>query len=190
MELTSEQVHWIGGAAFSAIALLLLAREMLGLSAGWWAYLIPLLFIGYGLESLVDLWVHGSAVPANYGRESRQHLLQGGPLLVGGIVQWNVARGRLRGWWWQLAVPLALVALAVGFAMHDQHGASETAMLLMATQHRAFAIVLGLAAAARFLRVLPATSHRVPEATWLVPLLGFGLLMLTYRETMAPMTHG
>lgn len=74
--------------------------------------------------------------------------------------------------------------------MHDQHGASEIAMLLMTAQHRAFAIVLGLAAAVRFLHVLPATSQRVPEATWLVPLLGFGLLMLTYRETMEPMTHG
>lgn len=98
MELTSEQVHCIGGAAFSAVALLLLARELLGLSANGWAYLIPMLFIGYGLESLIDLWVHGGAVPANYGRESRQHLLQGGPLLLAGIVQWNVARGRLRQW--------------------------------------------------------------------------------------------
>lgn len=189
MNLSSEQVHWIGGVAFCAVALLLLIRQLQNSTGAWWDALLPLLFIGYGLESFVDLWVHGSAVPADYARESRQHLWQGGALLVAGIIQGLAARGTLRHWAWQLATPFGLAVLAVGFAVHAQHGTSEIGMLLMSTQHRAFAIALGLAAAARTVSLLPLRNARTLEAAWLVALLNFGLLMLSYRESAPVMTH-
>jgi hypothetical protein len=190
MELSSEQVHWIGGFAFTAVAALLLLRSIRHWNGPAWGYLLPALFMGYGLESLVDVWVHGQAVPPGYARESRQHLVQGGALLLAGTVELLIERRVLRAWAWRLAAPAALGVLALGFLFHAQHGLSEVAMAMMSAEHRGFAIALGVAAGARTLDVwwarnAGADARRSPFAdAWLMPLLVFGMLMLTYREAM------
>jgi len=193
MELSSEQVHWIGGLAFTAVAVLLLLRSIRRWNGRAWPYLLPALLIGYGLESLVDVWVHGQAVPPGYARESRQHLVQGGGLLLAGIVELLIERRVLRGWGWRLAAPAALGMLAVGFLFHAQHGLSDVAMAMMSAEHRGFAIALFVAAGVRTLDVWLARDagidvRRSPLAhAWLVPLLVFGIQMLAYREAMPSM---
>lgn len=87
MDLTSEQVHWIGGAAFVVVSLLMLVRASGLWRWQWIPWLLPALFVGYGLESVADVWIHGDAVPVNYAAETRQHLLQGGSLFVAGVVE-------------------------------------------------------------------------------------------------------
>ncbi len=199
MDLTSEQVHWIGGVAFVTISLLMLARASGHWRWRWIPWLVPALFVGYGLESVADVWIHGDAVPPNYAAETRQHLLQGGSLFVAGVVEALVLSGRLFTPIWRLAVPVALAVTATVFAAHAQHGGSAdaAAMALMQVQHRGFAIALFTAAAARTAEILMtrsaasrqargATSAQDSPATltsaWLLPMLIFGLLMLTYTE--------
>src|SRR5574343_521377 len=114
MNLSSEEVHWLGGAAFTVVALLLMAKQLWGRRGGVWEALLPLLFIGYGLESFADRWVHGAVVPPDYAQESAQHLWQGAAMLLAGVVQGLVARGLLRHWCWQLAMSFGLGALALG----------------------------------------------------------------------------
>jgi len=189
MDLSSVQVHWIGGVFFTAVPLLLLLQRLLRWPGQYWAYVLPLLFAGYGLESFADVWVHGLAVPSDYTQESRQHLWQGSALLLAGLVELLVARGALLHWRWKLATPLALAALAIGFLFHTQHGGSEMAMALMLTEHRGFAIALSVAAAARAISVLPLRHVAVLESAWLLPLLVFGLQMLSYREAMPGVAH-
>ena len=82
MNLTSEQVHWIGGAAFTIVALLLILYETRLVRASWLPYVLPLLLIGYGVESLIDPLVHGTAIPQNYAAESLQHVMQGTVMLI------------------------------------------------------------------------------------------------------------
>lgn len=208
MNLTSEQVHWLGGGAFVIVSLLGLARASGQIRQRWVLWLLPALFIGYGLESLADVWIHGDAVPANYATESRQHLIQGGVLLFAGIVEALLLTDRLNSWFWRLASPAALAVLASVFVVHDQHGTVDAAaMALMQAQHRGFAIALFTAAVTRALAAL--STRRVPflqsnvpstldegprprhvffDDAWLLPLFIFGVQMLVYRESV--MTHG
>lgn len=95
MGLTSEQVHWLGGGAFVLVALALIARETGVVRGGGWRWLLPVLLVGYGIESFVDVWVHGDAAPASYGAESQQHWVQGGAVLLAGLVEGMRLRGRL-----------------------------------------------------------------------------------------------
>lgn len=48
MDLTSEQVHWIGGVAFVTVSLLMLVRASSLWRWQWIPWLLPALFVGYG----------------------------------------------------------------------------------------------------------------------------------------------
>lgn len=188
MELTSEEVHWIGGVAFTAVALLLLHRAQM-LQGGWVPWLLPLLLLGYGLESFADLWVHGSAVPVNYGTESRQHLLQGSALLVAGAVEALRLMQRLKAPAWRFVLPMALAVVALVFLVHAQHGGGGS-MALMQVQHRAFAIALLVAAAAKTIEGHAVLERCRLQGAWLLALLIFGLEMLNLNYTEAGRSHG
>lgn len=105
MDLTSEQVHWIGGAAFVLVALALIAHESGAWQRPWLRWSLPVLLVGYAIESFADLWVHGAAQPLDYGPESAQHLLQGAAVLIAGVVEALRLRGRLRASVFGLVLP-------------------------------------------------------------------------------------
>lgn len=203
MNLSSEQVHWLGGLAFIVVSLLGLAQAGGQLPGRWVSWLIAALFVGYGVESFADVWLHGSAAPANYAPETRQHLLQGGSLLLAGLIEALVLGDLLEDRAWRFALPAALAVTATVFAVHTQHGpaADAAAMMLMQVQHRAFAIALYTAAVVRALelRSMPSAASipsqpRPPEPThatangglagaWLLPLFIFGVQMVVYTES-------
>ncbi len=187
MELTSEQVHWIGGAAFVAVALLSLAQAVGLLTTRWISWLLPILLIGYGIESGADWWIHGEARPANYLVQALQHVAQGSAMLIAGVVEVLLLRGRLRAPGWSYVLPVALLLVGVGFWVHQQHTASVDPMVMM-LQHRAIAISLTVAALGRAAASALSARTGVLEAGWWLPLLIFGLLMLTYTETSLPMS--
>ncbi|CAM3796066.1 hypothetical protein [Roseateles saccharophilus] len=181
MDLSTEQVHWLGGAFFTATALLLLLRRTAVLHWRWLDFLLPLLFVGYGLESAADVWLHGSAVPQNYAGEARQHLMQGSAMMIAGVVQGLIEWGKLKNRWWQLAVPVALAFTGAVFWMHA-HENMAGSMALVMTEHRFFAASLWVAASAKALAVLGGQRAQALEVAWLLPLLLFGLQLLLYTE--------
>lgn len=180
MNLTSEQVHHYGGAAFVVVSLLLLLAELGLVQWPWLAYLLPLLLVGYGVESLLDTWIHGSAAPAHYGPETAQHLFQGSAVAVAGIVELLILMGILEHPLWGLFLPAALVVTGAIFFFHAQHDTAAPGLLLV-IQHRIFAVTLLVAAAAKAYSLIPG-SGTVMAVAWLLPLLLFGLEMLIYTE--------
>lgn len=180
MGLTSEQVHWIGGAAFAFVAVALLGHLIAPERLPWAPALLPALLIGYGLESFLDPFIHGGAAPANYGAETTQHLVQGTAAFAAGVIEWARLRGALTGAGWGMATPVALLVIAIVFLVHAQHDATVSPMVLM-VQHRALAITLAVAAAARAATLL-APGVTALQGAWLLPLFVFGLLMLAYTE--------
>lgn len=186
MGLTSEQVHWAGGMCFALVALALIVHAAAPTHLGWAPWLLPALLVGYGIESALDPLIHGRALPTHYGAEAAQHLVQGGAVLLAGAVEWARLRGRLRRAGWGLMTPAALLVLAGVFLVHAQHDASVSPAVL-AVQHRAFAVILGVAAFARAATAL--VSGAAPlRAGWLFALLTFGLQLLAYTERTPP--HG
>jgi hypothetical protein len=192
MGLTSEQVHWIGGAAFTLVALLCVLHETRHIKAAWVPYLLPALMIAYGIESFLDGFVHGSALPGNYAQESGEHFVQGGAMLIGGLGEWLRLRGRLRHSAWALLVPGALAVVGAFFWMHAQHDTTIPPIVLH-IQHRLFAVTLWLAALARLITTwAPARTAGLASA-WLAFLLMFGLELLLYTEggsVLAPLRSG
>jgi hypothetical protein len=188
MNLTSEQVHWIGGFAFTIVALLLILYETRLVRAGWLPYLLPILLIGYGVESFIDPLVHGAAEPQNYGAESLQHIIQGTLMLIVGGVEWLRAGGRLKHYGWGLLLPLGLVGVGSVFMFHAQHEANVPPLLLL-VQHRIFAITLWIAAATKAVAEWPNKNSRSFSIAWLLPLLLFGLELLVYTEGGTPLIH-
>lgn len=196
MGLSSEQVHWFGGACFTLVALLQLVHGLVPDRIAWAPRLVPLLFIGYGLESALDPLIHGRAL-SHGSAEMAQHLAQGGAMFLAGLVEWRrLTPDRLSAVGWGLVTPAALLVVGVVFLVHAQHTASVSPEVLM-IQHRAYAVTLLVAAAARAVFVLTPSAAAFRIA-WLLPLLTFGLLLLSYTEQVpgartapagAPSTH-
>lgn len=183
MELTSEQVHWLGGVAFVVVVSLLLAYHA-GV-ARWRGipWLLPVLLVGYGIESGLDWWIHGDARPQHYLPQALQHVLQGGAMLVAGLIEGARLRSRLQAPGWGYVLPAALAIVGIAFWGHSQHGTQVDPMVMM-VQHQAFAIALLAAALMRTIEI--AARHRgVFEGAWLAPLLIFGGLLLVYTESDA-----
>ena len=181
MDLTSEQVHWIGGLAFVLVIGALLAHQAGAWRARWIPWLLPVLLIGYGIESGLDWWIHGEARPEHYLPQALQHVLQGSAMFLAGLVEAARLRGRLQATAWGLVLPAALITVGVAFWAHSQHGAQVDPMVMM-IQHRAFAVVLVVAAVMRALEVL-LRRRGAFEGAFLAPLLIFGALLVIYTES-------
>jgi hypothetical protein len=188
MNLSSEQVHWLGGVGVVLVATGLLLHDLKVLSARGWPWLLPVFLVLYGIESFIDQWIHGSATPANYGAESAQHVVQGTVMLAGGIVEGLVLLGVLKRRVWMLAAPVALAVLALVFLVHEQHAAAVPP-LVIEVQHRAFALTLLLAAALRVLHVFERPAVTALGRGWVLLFLLFGLELLTYTEGGSGSAH-
>lgn len=179
MDLTSEQVHWLYGAALSAFGLLLVLHVQGRIGGHWpeYAYGGALLLAGTGL--LADRWLHGTGSPAGAGSESAQHLALGLGLVLcaGGEIGRVATRRMSRPWRAPLAVALAAAGLT--FLLHAQHAAAVP-MLMLVVQHRFIAATLFVLAAA----VLLAPVGTVRLQGLAVPLLALllGLQFLVYSE--------
>lgn len=189
MELTSEQVHWLGGAAFVIVIGLLLAHHAGALRHRWVPWLLPTLLVGYGIESGLDWWIHGDARPEHYLPQALQHVMQGSAVLLAGLVEGARLRGRLQAVGWGYVLPAALTIVGVAFWAHSQHGAQVDPTVMM-VQHRGFAVALVTAALMRTLEIA-LLRRGVFEGAWLAPLLIFGGLLLVYTESdsMTGMDH-
>lgn len=181
MGMTSTQGHWIPGVFIIAVALFAILHETGVVKRRWIAYVFPIAIILVGLQGILDKFMHGSAAPTNYGAETIQHIVQGSILLAAGIVELLRVRGVLAARWWGLALPAALVFVAVVFLRHAQHD-SAVPMLTLLVQHRAFGLTILVAAAARALAELApqrAAGFRLVFATMF---LLFGLQFTIYTE--------
>lgn len=181
MELTSAQVHWIGGVAFVIVAGLLIGNQAQYLRARWIPWLLPVLLVGYGIESGLDWWIHGDSRPEHYLPQALQHLLQGSAMLIAGLVEGARLSGRLQKFGWGLVLPAALGIVGVGFWIHSQH-ATQVDPMVMLVQHRAFTIALVAAALMRVIEQL-SPERAALRGAWLAPLLIFGGLLMIYTET-------
>ena len=181
MGLTSEQVHHLGGAAFTLVASLLLLWHLRFLRASWVPFVMPGLLVLYGIESFADRWIHGSQLPSSYEAEGLQHLIQGGVVVVAGTVEALILLGKLHHPGWRAAVPLALGIVGVVFLVHAQHDVNVDPLVL-AVQHRMFAVTLFVSGAAKALAETRREATRWLNAGWLLPMLVFGLELLMYSE--------
>lgn len=178
MNFTSEQVHWLYGGALVLAAILLMLREYGRVEGRWLDFVTPALLLLFGLELLVDPLVHGTAAPANYGRETAQHYALGLLLIVTAVAELVRLRRRAEGWPWRLPLAAALLIGAGIFALHSQHG-SDAPMILLIAEHRMIAATLAMMALS-FLFAPPVFSIRRPSAfSALVLLLGLELLLYT-----------
>jgi uncharacterized membrane protein HdeD (DUF308 family) len=183
MNFTSEQVHWIFGTMIASSAVLLVLRESGRLSGGWLNFVTPSLLLLFGIEMLVDPWVHGSAAPSNYAAETTQHFILGLLLIGSAVAEMVRVKRRGEGWLWRLPFAGTLMIAAGVFAFHAQHD-SPAPMTLLIAQHRIIAATLGLASLA-FLFAPPREGGRAPSAfSVLVLLLGFELLLYTEGNTI------
>ena len=179
MGLTSEQVHWIFGAVLIGTTVLLILRDTGRIAGRWIDYLVPLLLAAFGLEMLLDPFVHGASAPANYAAETAQHFGLG-VLLIGASADEFFRTWRRRsGLLWRVPLAAALAIAAVTFWVHAQHD-SAAPMILLITQHRMIAATLAVAAVAALV-IGPGErgSAQPPAIGFLMLLLGAQLLIYT-----------
>jgi len=187
MELTSQTVHMIGGLAFTGLSLVMIVNIMSNAEPRWTDAALAVLFLLYGAESVIDQAVHGSAIPENYQMETFQHLIQGAILFLAGVAESLRLAGVLKHRLWSLSVPVGLTGLGGIFLFHAQSGMDMNAMMLMTAQHRAFGVVLLLAAAGYVLARFRLAGNRAADLGWVALLLAFGVMLILYRESMAAM---
>lgn len=179
--LTSEQVHWIFGAALVAGAALLVLRATGRVQGRWVDFVVPTLLLLFGIELLIDPLVHGTAAPGNYSRETAQHFGLGGLLIATAAAELIRAFRRLDSFAWRLPLVIALLVSAGVFLFHAQHDA-DVPMLLLMTQHRVIGATLAVAALAVLLTSpTEADKARRPLAFPLL-ILVLGLEFLIYTE--------
>lgn len=186
MGLTSEHVHWMGGLAILVVAALSIAWNFGWIRGRWPRWLLPALLLGYAMQSFFDAQLHGSALPTRYVAETRQHWIQGALVAVAGITEMGRAAGRWKARESALVTPLALVGVGLVFWMHAQHDAQLDPMLLT-LQHRAMAVSLWVAAAARAVAVWRDDERE--SVGWWWPLMVFALLLVIYTESASSGGH-
>ncbi|MDQ8757401.1 hypothetical protein RCO27_14315 [Sphingosinicella sp. LHD-64] len=186
MGLTSEQVHWLYGAALIFVAAVLLLRAGDIVRRPWPDFLVGGALLVFGLALVFDPWLHGEAAPGDYGAETAQHLLLGLALLVASALElYRAASGR-QAFAWRLPLILALIGASLIFALHAQHDAAAP-MVLLVTQHRFIAatlLVLALAVA-----LAPTGGARLQNLATplIVLLLGFQFLLYTEGNSLLGM---
>lgn len=186
MGLTSEQVHWILGAVLIGVTSLLILRDLGWLRGRWLDYLLPALLAAFGLEMLLDPLVHGDAAPANYGKETAQHLMVGLLLAAAAGAELLRTRRRGEGLLWRLPLAGALAIAAGVFFFHAQHD-SNAQMILLMTQHRMIGATLAVAALAALIEFTGGRrSSRSPALAYLMLLLGAQLLIYTEGNSIIP----
>lgn len=181
MGLTSEQVHWIVGGVVSAGAITLILKETLVIRAAWPRYVLPIGLLGWGVEAIVDPFVHGSEMPGGYGAEALQHVLMGVVMLAAGGIELGRERGKLTATAWGFVLPVILLVLAAMFLGHAQHEAAVPPLVLI-VQHRVLGLTLVVAGLAKALAVLKHERTKAFELGWLLVLLVVGLQFLAYTE--------
>lgn len=189
MEMTSEQVHWLYGAAITAFALMMLLHVQ-GIISGRW----PELTIGgallvFGLGLVFDPFLHGSALPGNYAGEMAQHLALGTVLIIGSLLELYRAATQRQGRLWRAPVVLALIIAALTFLLHAQHDA-DVPMLLLTTQHRIIAATLLVLAAALLFAPIGPARRQGAAAPLITLLLGLQLLVYTEGSSLFPLPGG
>lgn len=184
MGLTSEQVHWIFGAALMLIGALLLCRACGRLNSRWLDFVIPAGLIAFGVEMALDPFVHGSAAPGGYAAESGQHLVLGAILILcAGVETVRVWKDR-KSLMWRAPLIAGILTAAAVFAFHAQHS-SAAPMLLLITQHRVISATLAAAALSLFLSPRGDPAARRPIAfPLLVLLLGAEFMLYTEGRTI------
>ena len=116
----SEMVHWLFGMSFLVLGLILLAEAIVGEEIWrrrWWrVYLWPGIAFGLGIA----MW----PVMAFY-TNSAIHMLAHGAwaqaLMIAGMAELGLARGKLSSRWWKLALPVGLAISGGAFIVHEQN---------------------------------------------------------------------
>jgi len=181
MGLTSEQVHWIFGAALVMGALLLLLRALGRLEGRWVDFVVPGLLGLLGVELLLDPLVHGTAGPGNYAKETAQHFALGGVLIAASAAEFVRVIRRREGLLWRIPLVASLLIAAGVFLFHAQHD-SNVPMLLLMTQHRVIGATLIAAAIAAFLTASEETSSPRRSLAFPLLILVLGAEFLIYTE--------
>lgn len=182
MGLTSEQVHWIFGAALLGLGALLLLRALGGLQGRGFEYLIPAGLLAAGVEMSLDPLVHGRASPGGYGAETAQHLALGAVFVACGAAEALRVRLGKTTRAWRAPLVVALLVAAGVFAGHAQHD-SPAPMILLVTQHRVIAATL-LAAALALVLAPPDLGRRAIGFPLLVLVLGAQFLLYSEGTTI------
>jgi hypothetical protein len=181
MELSSEQVHWIGGMVLVVLAVSLLLYETHVFRRPWIRFFLPVVLIGWGVENALDTLVHGSKAPGGYEAETIQHYLQGAVMIAIGGVELLRALGRLAHRLWALVLPAGLVAVGLMFAFHQTHDAAAPAILLV-IQHRILGATFIVTGLTKGLAAIDYEERTAFQVAWLFPLLLCGIELMLYTE--------
>jgi hypothetical protein len=120
MEPPAEVVHWMFGTGFLFLGLCLLAEAIVGSEVwrrrSWRAYLWP------GITFLMGILMWPVMV---FYTSSAIHMLAHGvwaqTLMLTGMAQLGLVRGKLRNPLWELTVPFALFVSGTAFLIHEQN---------------------------------------------------------------------
>lgn len=167
--MSPETVHKLFGAMVAAFAAVLLLHEARVLRGRWPAHLLPIVF-------------HGGS----FGAEGLQHQIQGAVVAVAGVVELARVRGALRHRAFGLALPVAILAVAVLFLAHSQHAGGDMAAQL--GEHRMLGVTLVVAALVKVADGLQLARGNWARVGWLIVLLAVSLQLFVYAE--APMPSG
>jgi len=116
----SEMVHWLFGAGFLFLGLVLLSEAIVGAEVWarrrWRVYLWPSMVFALGLllwpvmtfftNSAVHMLAHGAWAQA---------------LMVAGAAELALVRGKLHSPWWRLALPIGIAVSGAAFLVHEQN---------------------------------------------------------------------
>ncbi|EAR21338.1 hypothetical protein [Nitrococcus mobilis] len=179
MGLSSEQVHWLFGVFLALIVSPLILHDIQVFRRQRSALLIPCALLIVGIALLLDPMIHGSALPANYSKETDQHIFLSALLLSIGVIEGARCFGKLPALLWSMALPVGLFLAGIIFFFHAQHD-THVSMLLLIVQHRIMGVTLIIAA------VTKAVAELRPQpglhAAWLIVILVFSSELILYTE--------
>jgi hypothetical protein len=190
----SEFNHHLAGLLVFLACIFVFAEEFLAGSWLWARYVWPICFLLAGLFVLIysdlEIWPFGPQTPwyaLTHSTEDLQHKAFAVILLSLGYVEFQRARGRLKGPWTALFSPVIAIAGAILLLFHA-HGGDMTAPNAMETmqhiekQHHWFAAAGFGIAVTKGLAEIPQRWQHIFRRTWPALLGVLGILLMVYTE--------
>lgn len=183
----SNYAHWIEGAIFLTVALVLFLKtvgrmnakkaDLLwpGLIFGAGAFLIIYIFIHHPLGQMGLVWQVILEDP-----QQRQHMIMAVLLILVAGAQLLYSLKKITSPLWQYAWPIALFVVGLLFLFHPQHGTPE-AIAYMKPYHTALGVVI-LSTGALVLAAIKHQQNKILQFSAIGLLTLSALILLFYRE--------
>ncbi len=204
LRFLSNLAHWIEGALFSLVAIIMLVERIGIIKSPRFRLLWPVILFCAGVFLPLFMlthhglgMIHESFHIVTQDPQQFQHLMMSLLLMTAGLTRVLFLKGILKNLFWDLVRPLCFFTMGLMFLMHTQHGTAD-AVSWAVTVHKYLGVIIMSSSLFQMAAITYHPQGKAAAFAGAILLLSSGLFLLSYSEPSGaysgapktPTTHG